>query len=117
MGLLANPWLILIAVVAFGAIVGGASWKAYGMGKDAVYAEQAKAEAIRKETRDIAIAAAGEQIAKIQIRHTTINRKAESVLREKVIYTECSNDPDVQRLLDDARRGAKSPADDSGSVP
>ena len=96
-----NKWLaaILGAVIA----VGTAGVQGYRMGRDSVIASQATAEAVRLETLHLAQMAAAEEIAKIQIRHTTIRQTAEQVIREIPVYRECRNDELVRELLDAAR--------------
>lgn len=108
--------LIAIGVIALAA-VGGAYYRGRVDGENACIAKQAKEEEIRAETRRIALEAAGEKIAAIQVKHTTINRKVESVTREIPVYRDCLNDERVRGLLDAAREGGESAPGDPGSVP
>ena len=107
-----NKWLaaILGAVIA----VGTAGVQGYRMGRDSVIASQATAEAVRLETLHLAQMAAAEEIAKIQIRHTTIRQTAEQVIREIPVYRECRNDELVRELLDAARENRDIPPGDRG---
>ena len=107
-----NKWLaaILGAVIA----VGTAGVQGYRMGRDSVIASQAQAEAVRLETLHLAQMAAAEEIAKIQIRHTTIRQTAEQVIREIPVYRECRNDELVRELLDAARENRDIPPGDRG---
>jgi hypothetical protein len=109
-----NKWLAVIlgAVAAVG--ISGA--QGYRMGKASVIASQAQAQAVRMETLHLAQLAAAEEIAKIQIRHTTIRQTAEQVIREVPIYRDCRNSPDIVGLLDSARENRDIAAGDR-SVP
>ena len=65
-------------------------------------------------TLHLAQMAAAEEIAKIQIRHTTIRQTAEQVIREIPVYRECRNDDLVRELLDAARENRDIPPGDRG---
>ena len=112
LGLNKWPAVILGAVAA----VGISGVHGYRMGRDSVIASQAKAEAVRLETLHLAQLAAAEEIAKIQVVHTTIRQTAEKTIREIPVYRDCVNDPGVVGLLDAARANRPQSAD-SGGVP
>lgn len=111
--MLANPWVILAAVLAFAGITSGAYIKGRGDGADGVIARQARDDAVRMETLQLAQQGAAEAIAAQKVTHTTINRKAETVIREHKVYVECVNPDDIVRLLDDARAG-RAPSEPAG---
>lgn len=98
-----NPWALLAGVVGFAALTGGVGYKSYRLGQDSITAKQAREDQIRMETLQIAQLAAAEEIAKISVTHTTIRQKAETVIRERIQYRDCINDPAVVGLLDAAR--------------
>ena len=87
--MLANPYLIAGTLVAILA--------AYGVGRyDGSRMEQAShlsAEQRARVAYDAALLATADQIAKINIRNTTIRQQAEVIVREKPVYSECRNDP------------------------
>jgi hypothetical protein len=99
--LAAKTWGLVILgalVVAGGAYVQGRS-----DGRAIEVAERATLEEVARESRDAALQAAAEAIAKISVTHTTIRQKAEVTIREKPVYRDCVNDPDVVGMLDAAR--------------
>lgn len=100
---LANPWLILGASLAAVAALSGAYVKGRGDGRAIETAERMTIEEVARESREAAIEAAAEQIAKISVVHTTIRQRAETVIREKPVYRDCLNDAAVIRMLDAAR--------------
>lgn len=111
-----NPWLAVILGAVIVGATGGAYLKGRSDGKAVVIASQAQAQAVRLETLHLAQMAAAEEIAKIQIKHTTIRQTAEQVIREIPVYRECRNDELVRELLDSARQNRDIPAGDR-SVP
>lgn len=109
-----NPWLILGASLATAAALCGAYVKGRSDGRALEVAERATIEEVARESREAALDAAAEAIAKISVTHTTIRQKAEVVTREVPVYRDCINDARVERLLDDARANratAESPGD------
>lgn len=107
---LSNPGvriIVLVLVVASYAFVG---FHAYRAGEDHCVAETAKLVAVEVRTRDAAIAAAGEAIARIEVRNVTIRQKAETVTREVPVYRDCRHDPDGLRLVNEALAGGAEPA-------
>lgn len=111
--MLANPWVILAAVLAFAGITGGMYLKGRSDGAAVVIAQQARDDQVRMETLQAAQLGAAEAIAAQKVTHTTINRKAETVIREHKVYVECVNPDDIVRLLDDARAG-RAPSELAG---
>lgn len=105
---IANPWVLLVAVLALlGATVGGVK-----IGSDHQIAKQAKVEKLIAEVKEQAQLGAADAISKIDIKYTTINRKLETEVRENThIYHDCVNIPDAIRLLDDARANRPLSAD------
>lgn len=111
---LANPWLILAVGVALSVAVGGAYVKGRADGRAVEIAQRVTLDDVARESREAAMLAAAEQIAKITKVHTTIRQQAETVIREKLVYRDCVNDAAVVRLLDAARenRATSEPARD-----
>jgi hypothetical protein len=111
-----NPWVILMAVGAL--LIVGASSFIYGghVKENAMIANQAKADRIRKETVEAAREGAAIAISQIKIKNVTIRQNLETVTRENVVYRECRHDASGLRLLNEALTGATQPVD-NGSVP
>jgi hypothetical protein len=101
--MLANPWALLAAVLAFAGAVGGAYIKGRSDGRAVELSERATLEEIARVAREASVQAAAEAIAKISVNHTTIRQKAEVVTREVPVYRDCVNDTRVISLLDGAR--------------
>lgn len=112
-----NPWVILAALCTLAGICGGSYVKGRSDGKAVIIASQAKEEAIRLETLQLAQMAAAEEIAKIDIRHVTIKGKVEREVITKVQYRDCAHDDDTLRLLNDAITGRDAQSADHGELP
>jgi len=115
--LLANPYVILAAVVALGVSHGVVGWKAYHAGQNKVIAEQAQLDEAMRATREAAIAGAAEAISKLEVKHVTIRQKAETVTREVPVYRDCRHDPDGLQLVNEALRATPAEPADPGKLP
>lgn len=95
--MLPNPYLIAGALAAILA--------AYGVGRyDGSRMEKAShlsAEQRAQEAYDAALRATADQIAKINIRNTTIRQQAETVIREVPAYS-CVHDPRGMQSINQA---------------
>lgn len=108
-----NPWLILAVVVLLASIAGGSYIKGRGDGADGIIARQARDDAVRMETLQLAQQGAAEAIAAIEIKHVTVRQKLETQLVEKPVYRNCIADDRVFDLTNEAITGQSVPA---GSV-
>ena len=90
--------IILLAVGLFAA-GGSVGWKAAQNSRDAQELAEGKAKAESLQ------AAAG-AIAKIDVRNVTIRKQAETIVREKTIYAECKNTPEMMGVLNQALSGS-----------
>jgi hypothetical protein len=100
---MATAWLIRLAAVmacafAFTAI----GWR---LGVDHVEAGQAREAALIARTAEAVEGRTATAIAGIKVTRQTINGKVREIVREKTVYRDCLVDPDLQRLLDNARAG------------
>lgn len=107
-----NPYVLLAAVLGALALTGGVAWKAYQLGQDSVIASQAKQAQLIREVQAAAQKGAAEEIAKIEIKHTTVRQSLETEIREKPVYRDCVADDRVLSLVNQAITGAE-PADPS----
>lgn len=112
----ANPYVILVAIIALGGAIAGAYVKGRGDGRAIEFAERATIDEIARVSREAAIESAAKAISQIKVTQTTIRQKAEVITREVPVYRDCLNDPRVVGLLDAARanRAPTEPAGDSG---
>jgi preprotein translocase subunit SecF len=94
--------LLLIGAILAAGIMG------FKLGRDSEIADQARIEDRIQKTEKAAIDAAAEAIKGIRIVQKTIQRDAETVIKEVPVYRDCVNDDRVRRLLDDARSGKGS---------
>jgi hypothetical protein len=116
MGLLANPYVLGAIILAYLASVGAAGYKGYQMGEDHVIAENAKLVSVEVRTRDAALAVTGEAISQIKVNNVTVRQKAETITRERVVYSDCKHDDDGLRLINEALTGQTQPAP-AGKLP
>lgn len=95
---LLNPWVLLglIAVVAATYLTG------YMNGKGQAADERLRLESVALRAANAAQAAAAAEIAKIEIRHTTIKQKVQRETIEKPVYRDCRHSPDGLQLVNQA---------------
>lgn len=114
--MLANPYVLLAIVLGLVASHGVVGYKAYHAGQNQVIAETAKLEDVEQRTRAAALTVTSEAISKIEVRNVTVRQKAETITRERLVYTECQHDPDGLRLVNEALRDGPEPVAD-GKLP
>jgi hypothetical protein len=74
------------------------------MGQDNIIAETSKIIDAEVRTRDAALAATADAIAKMEIKYVTVRQKAETVVREVPVYRDCTHSDDGLRLVNEALR-------------
>ena len=105
---LISPWLLLAALLTIlGAFTGG-----YVKGRSDANSNCAEARTLILEAAQEAQKAAAAEIAKIEIRHTTIRQKVQREITEKPVYRECGHSPDGVRLVNQALSNGANGADD-----
>jgi hypothetical protein len=95
-----NPWVLVILGAAL--IASGSYVKGRGDGKAIERAEQLTQAAIREDTREVAIQAAAEQIAKISIVNKTIYARATREVVHEIQYRECMHSSNGMQAVNDA---------------
>lgn len=92
--------IVIILLLAVGLFAAGGSigWKAAQNSRDAQELAEGKAKAE-------SLQAAAAEIAKIDVRNVTIRKQGETIVREKVIYQECKNTPEMMGVLNQALSG------------
>lgn len=93
------PAFYLISVLA--AVAGGA-W----FGMDYANKQYAEAELARKSGWSEALDATARELAKIKVTQRNVTTQAETIIKEKTIYAECKNSPEMVQLLNAAAKGA-----------
>ena len=92
-----NPWILLALGAAWVGSLGGAFWYGTGVGEASVLAQQKHDDETIRKTREAAQKGAADAIAEIKVTNTTIHQKAETVVREHVLYGDCRH---VDGMLD-----------------
>lgn len=94
-----NPWPLIFAALVFAAGAFG-GWKVANDHRDALELAEAQGKAAALEATAI-------QIAKIDVRSTTIKQTLETQIREVPVYTnpDCKNTPDVMGTINEALKG------------
>lgn len=95
---LLNPWVLLglIAIVSVTYLTG------YQNGKGQAADENLRLESVALRVSAAAQEAAANEIAKIQIRHTTIQQKVQRETIEKPVYRDCRHSPGGLQLANQA---------------
>jgi len=65
-------------------------------------AEHLRAAQAADTALELARRGAAEEIAKLEVKHVTVQRRIERETREVPVYRDCRHPPDVLRALDDA---------------
>jgi hypothetical protein len=112
-----NPYAILGGSLAVLLAIGGSYIYGRHDGRAIEYAKQAKVEAVAQRIRDEVALKTAEQIAAIQIRHTTIRQKVETEIRENTVYRDCRHSDDALRLLNSALENSAPIPADGGELP
>ncbi len=92
-----NPWILLALGAAWVGSAGGAFWYGTGVGEASVLARQKHDDDTVRKTREAAQKGAADAIAQIKITNTTVHQRAETVVREHVVYGDCRH---VDGMLD-----------------
>ena len=100
-----NPYLILAAVIAWGASTGGAYL--YGRHAEAEHqqAVAARVDQAIRDTRAAAQAGAADAIAALKPVNKTIVQKTQHEITESVVYRDCKLPPAGLRLANEAITG------------
>ena len=107
LGLL-NPWLLLAGLLTILASFG----IGYVKGSSDSEASHDSQELMVAKVAEKAQQAAAQEIAKIEIRHTTIRQKVQREIAERPVYRECNHSPDGLRLVNQALTSGANGADD-----
>lgn len=107
-----HPYVILAAVLAWGASAGGAFLYGQHVGAEHELATQARIDKTIEATREAGQQGAAAAIAKLKPVNRTIVQKAEKEIRENTVYAECGVPPAGVRLANEAITGRTEPAGD-----
>lgn len=93
-----NPLVYLFAALALFLAGATGGWKACSDHRDALDLAEVKG-------KTDALTATAEAIAKLDIKQVTIKQTAETIIRERTVYQECKNTPDMMKVLNEAAKG------------
>lgn len=96
-----SPYLIIATLLAIGGAGAGGFW----FGIDWQQKRYAEEELARKSGWADALDATAKELAKLKVVNQTINRQAETIIKEKTVYTECKNTPEMIQTINGALKG------------
>lgn len=108
-----NPYILLAGAGLWFASACGAYFYGVKNGVNSEVASQAKIKEVRDETRRLALEGAADAIAKVKVINTTVQGKVETVVRENVVYRDCTHDGRMLNHINEALTGRPGPASDS----
>ena len=117
MGLIPAPWLYGVIGAAWLASVAAASWWAYGAGRDAEVAIQAREERAVARATAAAVSAAASAISRIKVEHTTIQHEVQREISERVVYRDCKHSSEQLQRINAALTGTGSGTAGRGRLP
>lgn len=93
-----NPLVYLFAALALFLAGATGGWKACADHRDALNLAEFKGRAD-------ALDATAREIAKLDIKQVTIKQTAETIIKERTVYQECKNTPEMMKVLNEAAKG------------
>lgn len=93
-----NPLVYLFAALALFLAGAAGGWKACADHRDALDLAEVKG-------KTDALNATAEAIAKLDVKQVTIRQQAETIIKERTVYQECKNTPEMMKVLNDAAKG------------
>ena len=111
----------LLQIVAIGTLVTGlcsaaAYFKGQADGQEIQVGRQSKADELVQQVRDASIQGAAEAIAKIEVKHVTIQGRLQREVQTNTVYRECEHTPAGLMLINSALEN-RSPDQPADSVP
>lgn len=112
-----NLTAILVALLAVGALTGGAYWQGRRDGAAGELATQKREEDVARVSREAAAQATAEAIGKIKVQRTTIQNEVQHEVSERVVYRECVHSPEQLQRLNAALTGEPAKPAGRGLMP
>lgn len=114
-----SPVAVMVAGLMWVTSVGATFWFAYGAGKDAELAIQAREDRSAAVSRESAARAISDVIPKITVKHQTIKQELEREILTNPVYlrAECDTGPASLQRFNAGIPGATAAAPDSGALP
>ena len=105
-----NPYALLSAAGLWLASVATASWLAYGAGRNAELATQAREDRASAVATQAAASAAAAAISKIEVKNVTVRQQLEREVQTREVFRECRSGPAAVGLLNGSPGIAAAPA-------
>ncbi|MDY0748492.1 hypothetical protein SNE35_28590 [Paucibacter sp. R3-3] len=113
-----NPYALLAAGGVWIGSIAAAGWWAYGAGRDAELATQAREDRAAVVATDAAASAAANAISHIEVKNVQIRQPLETIVRTETVFRDCRSGPDALRLLNSTPGiAAAASAADDGQLP
>lgn len=94
-----SPYALLVAGGLWLASVVAAGWWAYGAGKNAELATQAREDRAAAVATEAAARAAASAISKIEVKHVTLRQQLEREVQTREVFRECRSGPAAVGML------------------
>lgn len=91
---MANPWVIVGVLVALIASAGTGYWRGGVAERNAIEAQQARDDKVRKEVEEAAQLGAAQAISKIEVKNVTVRQNIERETRIVPDYSQCHHSAD-----------------------
>lgn len=105
-------WILLAAVIAWGASAGGAYVYGRSDGRELEQATQLREADIEQRATNAASRAAAAAIANIEVKHVTVKQRVETEIRDRPVYRDCQHPDSVLRDINEALTGQPEPTGD-----
>lgn len=109
-----NLYALLSAAGLWLASVATASWLAYGAGRNAELATQAREDKVAAVATEAAARAAAAAISKIEVKHVTLRQQLEREVQTREVFRECRSGAAAVQLLNASPGVAASAASAPG---
>lgn len=108
-----KPWLILGGVVIWVASIAGSYMFGDTNGENRQKVHENEIKQAIEDTREQAKLGAADAIAKQKVKHTVIQGKVQTIIKDNPVYRDCEHTDDAFRLLNDAITGGTGRNSDS----
>lgn len=106
-----------VGVLLVAGLVAGSYWQGRQDGQATCEAAAAREERVARLAGAAAASAAGEQIARITVRHTTIRQEAEREVQVRTEYRDCQHSAHQLQRINAALSSPASSATGAGQLP
>jgi hypothetical protein len=110
-----NPYLLLAALIAVGALTGGAYYQGRQDGANGELATQAREDSAIAKGAAAAASAAAVAISGIDVKNVTIRQTLEKEVHENTVYRDCRSGPLAVGMLNSTPGVGPAAAASSGS--